>query len=177
MSWEAIQAISELVAAGGVILSLIYLAAQVRQNTRSIRTAANQDLMTAFNNAAAVAGQSPHGARVYRALLWSDWEALDADEAAAARSLLMQVTRVFEQAYVQRRAGFLDDDVWDGWLRHMKLTMGLPGIAAGWPAMRQIVNADFASLIDDLVKEGPEAVDQYRRGWGEAGGAIPENEG
>ena len=41
MDWQAIQAVAELVAAVGVILSLVYLSRQVRQNTHSIRTAAN----------------------------------------------------------------------------------------------------------------------------------------
>ena len=41
MDWQAIQAVAELVAAVAVILSLVYLSRQVRQNTHSIRTAVN----------------------------------------------------------------------------------------------------------------------------------------
>ena len=37
MNWDALQAVGELIAAVGVIVSLAYLAAQVRQNTKSIR--------------------------------------------------------------------------------------------------------------------------------------------
>ena len=39
MNWEAISAVGEVLGAGGVIISLIYLAAQIRQNTRAIRGA------------------------------------------------------------------------------------------------------------------------------------------
>ena len=37
MNWEALGAIAELVGAIGVIATLIYLSAQIRQNTRAIR--------------------------------------------------------------------------------------------------------------------------------------------
>jgi hypothetical protein len=42
MNWEAVAAIGELLGATGVIVSLLYLAVQVRQNTRQTRLAAQQ---------------------------------------------------------------------------------------------------------------------------------------
>ncbi len=40
MNWDAIGAIAELLGAIGVILTLVYLATQIRQNTESSRTTA-----------------------------------------------------------------------------------------------------------------------------------------
>jgi hypothetical protein len=37
MNWEAIAATGELIGASAVVVSLIYLAAQIRQNTRQVR--------------------------------------------------------------------------------------------------------------------------------------------
>jgi hypothetical protein len=34
MDWQAVQAVAEMIAAGGVISSLVYLSRQVRHNTR-----------------------------------------------------------------------------------------------------------------------------------------------
>ena len=42
MNWEAIGAVAELIGAVGVIGSLVYLAVQIRQNTRSLRASAYQ---------------------------------------------------------------------------------------------------------------------------------------
>jgi hypothetical protein len=172
MDWQAVQAVAELVAAGGVILSLVYLSIQVRQNTQSIRTAANQDLMTAFNDVAALAGHSRHGARIYHALLHATWEELDPYEEDAARMLLIQNVRVFEQAFLQHRVGFLDDDVWEGWEHQMKLSMALPGVSDGWPAVRQFVNTDFAVLLDGFAEEGTHAIARHRADSGERGDTI-----
>ncbi len=45
MNWEAISAIGELLGALGVLASLIYLAVQIRDNTRSIQAASLQSVL------------------------------------------------------------------------------------------------------------------------------------
>ncbi len=52
MNWDAVGAVAELAGAGGVILSLVYLAVQIRQNTkqmerteRAARGAAYQEVL------------------------------------------------------------------------------------------------------------------------------------
>ena len=44
MNWDAIGAIAETLGAVGVIASLVYLATQIRQNTRTVRSATYQSL-------------------------------------------------------------------------------------------------------------------------------------
>ncbi len=173
MNWEAIQAVAELVAATGVILSLIYLSVQVRQNTQSIRTAAHQDLLTAFNDVLSFPADSPHGARLYHHIVYGTMGKLDPAEQSAGRIALMQVARVFEQAFIQNRAGFLEADVWDGWLHQMTLTMGLPGFTSGWPAIKRIVNSDFVDLMDSLAERAPAAIAEYSSAWAQVGVSAP----
>jgi hypothetical protein len=43
MDWTAVGALGELFGAVAVVLSLIYVAAQVRQNTQAVRSAATDD--------------------------------------------------------------------------------------------------------------------------------------
>lgn len=42
MNWDAIGAIGEIVGAGAVVLTLIYLSIQLRQNTEALRSTAWQ---------------------------------------------------------------------------------------------------------------------------------------
>ena len=44
MSWNAIGALAELFGAVGVILTLVFLAMQIRQNTRAVCASANHAL-------------------------------------------------------------------------------------------------------------------------------------
>ena len=49
MNWEAISAIGQLVGALAVVISLIYLASEVRRNTRASQLAAMRSMHDAFN--------------------------------------------------------------------------------------------------------------------------------
>ena len=59
MNWDAIGAIAELLGAFGVIASLIYLATQIRQNTKSVRMASHHGVAVQFNQANLVGLQDP----------------------------------------------------------------------------------------------------------------------
>ena len=51
MSWDAIGAVAELLGAFGVIASLVYLANQMRQNTRAMRASAYQEVLNQRDSA------------------------------------------------------------------------------------------------------------------------------
>ena len=48
MNWDAVAALAELLAALAVVASLVYLAVQVRQNTRQARLAAQHSMAIGF---------------------------------------------------------------------------------------------------------------------------------
>jgi len=45
VNWDAIGAVSELIGAVGVVITLIYLAVQIRQNTRAVRLDTSHNIM------------------------------------------------------------------------------------------------------------------------------------
>ena len=49
VNWEAISAIGQIVGAFAVVISLIYLASEVRRNTRATQLAAMRSMHDAFN--------------------------------------------------------------------------------------------------------------------------------
>ena len=59
MNWEAISAIGELVGAAMVLITLIYLAVQIRQNTAAVATATYESTMTGFNDINVVVASNP----------------------------------------------------------------------------------------------------------------------
>ena len=50
MNWDAIAAIGEIIGAAGVIVTLVYLGYQIRQNTGELRQGAFRDVFGAFSN-------------------------------------------------------------------------------------------------------------------------------
>jgi hypothetical protein len=80
MNWGAIAAVAELLGALAVIGSLIYLAVQIRQNTRSSRAATFQAAYSEVSHAYHAIAADSELARIFRIGL-SEPQKLDQDEA------------------------------------------------------------------------------------------------
>lgn len=59
MSWEAISAIGQLVGAIAVLVTLIYLAIQMKQNTAAVATSTYDSTMSGFNNINIMVANNP----------------------------------------------------------------------------------------------------------------------
>ena len=167
MNWVALQAIAEIVSAVGVIISLLYLAVQVRQNTKSIRSAASQELLSNYHAVLESATQNEFGARIYHASFNGNWDELTIVEQGAARNGIIRMMRVYEQAFLQYRDRNLDDAIWEGWATQIKLSIGVPGVFQVWSVIRPIMNGEFASWVDEHRTEGEHIAVDYLKRWHE----------
>ena len=79
-SWEALGAIAELVGSGAVLITLIYLAVQVRHQSQSNRSAATQAVIGQFNDLSLHLASDPNLARAFEQGL-SDPENLSDEDA------------------------------------------------------------------------------------------------
>ena len=60
MNWEALGALANLLAAIGVIATLIYLSIQIRQNTKAVRSSSIQNLVQSFSTTAQAAVENEY---------------------------------------------------------------------------------------------------------------------
>ena len=84
MNWEALGAIGEIVAAVAVVITIGYLAVQIRQNTDSLRAATIQDIVREGNVFVRDLALHPDLARVWRSGLDS-LETLSSEERGRPR--------------------------------------------------------------------------------------------
>lgn len=116
MNWEAVSAIGQVVGAVAVVISIVYLAVQIRANTRAVRGQAGFDAAHSWAQTNEVLGQLPDNVlRLFR-------EAFDADaDKAAAWSedehhrmsvLLRSVLQKLEGQYFLYVNGSLDAGLW-----------------------------------------------------------------
>src|SRR5947209_16075164 len=95
MSWEAINAIAQLISSIGVVVSLCYLAVQVRYNTRLTRLAAQDAATTALREVT-----RPFAENVELGLLWrrglENLQALSPDEKARFFHVSFQFVKSLE---------------------------------------------------------------------------------
>ena len=64
MNWEAISAIGQLIGAIAVLITLIYLAVQMKQNTAAVATSTYESTMTGFNDINVVVASNPEIASI-----------------------------------------------------------------------------------------------------------------
>ena len=96
-------ALGEFVGAMGVILTLVYLAIQIRQNTRGIRASTVQAIQSAMNDAHSSVRNDLDSARVFRIGLAA--QDLAVDELVQFRMLMYSVFAQFESIFFQKETG------------------------------------------------------------------------
>lgn len=64
MNWEAISAIGQFIGAIAVIITIIYLAIQMKQNTAAVATSTYESTMTGFNDINVIVASTPELASI-----------------------------------------------------------------------------------------------------------------
>lgn len=150
MNWDAVAAVAELLGAAGVIASLLYLAVQVRQNTRQTRLAAQQATVQELGVALRAQAQDREWAELLSRGL-DDIENLDKVERIQFLSHVGSILRLYESAYLHFKEGTLDSRFWRGFERAIADVIGYPGIKAAIALRRHHVNEEFAEHLDRLA--------------------------
>jgi hypothetical protein len=151
MNWEAIGAIGEVVGAIGVIATLVYLAAQIRQNSNVVRSATRQAISTAQTDVGfRLAGNPDLGAAVAR---WRVGEAASSPDEAARDDLVRRsILRMFENQYHQHKDGTFEDAMWAGYLETMTRIFSQPAFREWWSENQTLFSTDFASFVQDQFR-------------------------
>ncbi len=113
MNWDAIGAVAEILGAGAVFLSLLYLAIQTRQNTRALRSAAFHQVRDSFSQVSLAMMHDPEMVSINRRIFAEDPD-LTEDELSRFRLLLTSFLRRGESAYFQSSDGALQSESWPG---------------------------------------------------------------
>ncbi len=102
-----IGAIGEILGAAGVIVTLGYLAAQIRSNTRATRRAAMQELLDQTGHLLDHISSTPEAAATWRAGL-AGADGLSAERQLQFRVRLYRLVLVWERLFHMGEAGELD---------------------------------------------------------------------
>jgi hypothetical protein len=155
MSLEDLGNIGEFVAAVAVVISLIYLAFQIRQNTRSVRAATHHSAMRGASETQNVLAQSNDAARVFRVGSREPGE-LTEDERLRFDSMLLSVFMWFEDAFFQYQQSMVDREYWEGRQRALLSQLKRPGTASWWTRRSKFFARSFVSFTEQLVQQGDE---------------------
>ena len=150
MNWEAIGAIGEVLGAAAVVITLGYLAVQIRQNSRAVKNSAAQTLLSEANESLRVASSDPATARAV-ILGQTLFEELSEEERAQFVTWMFAWMRTIELAYFQYIQGYIDEEIWEGQRAHQRQLIHAPAIRKWWSHRRCFFSQRFQNYMDELA--------------------------
>ena len=153
MNWEALGAIGEIVAAVAVVVTLGYLAVQIRQNTTIAVGTARHSLLIGIHEQVQGMWENEDKVNLVRRGL-NDYDALSADEKLVFHGLICPVVGHYENARSLFQAGLIDRSLLDA---HLAISLGCirtPGGAQWWSQVRDSWEVTMRQELDDAVSTG-----------------------
>lgn len=150
MNWGALGAVGEVVGAAGVIASLVYLAVQIRQNTRSVRRGSGRQ--TGEKNAVALRALAD-----YSELFSGDFMGLDrlADLDLGQRTRFDMIfgmwMQAIEQTFADVREGLVEPEYAVPYRDYLQHLLSHPGGLGWWSERQAWFSASFQREIHDLI--------------------------
>ncbi len=146
----------EFIGGIAVVASLIYLASQIRQNSRLLE-ATNSSTRTQSMSAASLAlAQDPDVSRIF----WEGLADLGALSEADQRRFVPLLTMTFNsfgEQYWAHRAGFSRSSGWEQQELGMRWYLEQPGAQQWWRDWSRIYPPDFSDYVAGLIREGEAA--------------------
>lgn len=149
MNWEAIATIAEIVGAVGVIASLVYLAVQIRDNTRSSRIQQQQESTKQFVDFMDILLLNPDLAALHDKGR-DHPDKLDTEELLRFRRLLLRGFWYLSAQFHQYTLGALGEDEWSESAKIIRSYLAHVGVQEWWlnAGGRSYVSPSFADYVD-----------------------------
>ena len=149
MNWDALGAFAELVGAIGVVLSLVYLATQIRQSARAQRAATLQ----AFSEAITQAGNELARDEKLQLILsgMSEFRSLSEEERFRVHLVLTGLFRRFENVVLQQDLDLVDPEVAAAFLKPVHAMASMPGVREWWTLWQGIFSPQFVEYVNDAA--------------------------
>ena len=150
MNWEAIGVVAEVVGAVGVIITLVYLAFQIRQNTNQLQG----DAISAINEGhVTLLRDFRDDMELVTAYVkcGNDWESGSAQEQLRAHAHLLAYVSNFETAYNLWRSGALAERIYKNREDIIVAVISPPGTKTWWTMWSSFFDPEFAALITKRI--------------------------
>ena len=158
MNWNAVAAVAELLAAVGVLLSLLYLAHQIKQNTRVGLSMARQGISNlAVAGGALFAENSEVAELLHRAFNGKEVDGPGELRLQAACYMLM---RQYENIQYQNGLGMLSAGEWRGFRENLKLFFSQDLFRKYWVQDERLFSPEFRREVESVISELDSAGDE-----------------
>ena len=159
MNWEAFAAIGELVGAAAVVISLVYLSIQVRQNTAVARASTRQAIADANFAGGSDVLYEPEMAKLLAKELRG--ESLEFHEHLRLQTRAYHGMRHWENMHYQYRAGMLSAEEWQGFRQNLTWLLQTRHFKELWATQRSFFSPPFQAEVARLLAETESVTERH----------------
>ena len=153
LTLEQIYFIGQTISAIAVVLSLIYVGLQIKQNTTATQTASAQAYVTADNEIVGLINSSPTLADVLHQGA-SGLSALKDGDIIRFMAFHDLIFISFQSFHLQWKRGTLEDALWGTYKQSFLDLLHQKGQQEWWTIRRHWFNSDFQNYVDETVAKG-----------------------
>ena len=153
MTLENIYYVGQSVGVVALLISILFVGYQIRQNTKAIKATSHHAITDSFNQINTILISNPNCARVWRRGL-SGLKTLDEDEKISFGFMMLGYSRIFETLYYQYKNGTMDKKLFDAELATLKWSAGNPGFRQWWAESPISLSAEYRAFMGDLIADG-----------------------
>ena len=158
MTLQDLGNVGEFVAAIATLVTLAYLALQIRQNTREAQAASRSSVSHSFADLLVDVSRDSETSKICRRGMF-DPESLDADDTFRFDLVIHALYQNFETAFAQRSRDALTEEDWVKWEVILKQYNAQPGVQAFWSRSAEAFNPSFRRYVESL---GSHEIYSYR---------------
>ena len=149
MTWDAVAAIAELIGALAVVITVAYLAVQIRQNTKTAHAGVQQGMLDTLHSVWLALSQDPELARL---LIKAnrEYESLTPEEALRFGSFVNNFMSIWASFLLQHQRSFVDPVLWQGWDAGFRKVFQAPGFQRVWESEKDTWHADFRRHVEGV---------------------------
>ena len=149
MTIEQLGSIGEFVAAIAVVVSLVYLAIQIRQNTKQMKTQAWGDSFAAYSQFRKLVIANPELTR----LRFLSIDKLSEEEQHSLEFLVEELCWCTNQLYLAVEAGMLGTHIWEGAMRRLLEYLESEHAKSCWDTWKKMYDEGFVHAVDDRMAD------------------------
>jgi hypothetical protein len=148
MNWEAAGAIGEVVGAIAVVISLLYLATQIRTQNSETRLAAVHEILVGFREVVQIFTTVDMSELFVKANY--DYDSLSEAELVRLIAGILPMFRLWEEAFIQNEQGRLEDRVWVGINSQYTAYLSYSVLSRVWELRRGHFDKSFQSFVQGM---------------------------
>jgi len=154
--------IAEIIGAFAVVISLIYVGAQVNDSASAVRAASANDVNVALQSWYLEIGTDQQTSELFYKALTSE-EALSDEEEFQFLMMLHGAFLAFQNSFLQAEEGTIDAELREAITAAIVGIKQLPGMRRYWRQRKSYLHSGFADYVDQLLEQDIEvSVDIYR---------------